>query len=118
MGDYEPFIHCLSYANGDRPLFGDSWKPWLPILVTDPGHSGVFGSEVKPMPWLFDSGHGGLASSWIAHLYYGCSLMKPLQPEHLMPFWSFFRSAAGTRYRVLVRRAEIWLFSNLHHLRH
>jgi hypothetical protein len=80
----------------------------LPVLLSEPGVP-VPPPSAAPRLWLFDSGTRGEAFAWRQHL-----LDAGLDPTFdLYPRPVIISSSAGGKQAMPIRRALLWLVSNL-----
>ena len=83
------------------------WSVSLPALLTEP-KAGPPVVNAQPHRWVFDPGYTGEAFAWRSHLLEaGLNLTTGLAGSALT------RTALGTEERLIVRKAGIWLVSNL-----
>jgi hypothetical protein len=103
--DRFPF-HCWTDHTRTPPQ--EHWAVVLPVLLTEAGLPAPPG-DAAPQLWVFDTGARGEAFAWRHHL-----LSAGLDPntERLLPPRTI-TSAVGGKELVPVRRALVWLVSNL-----
>ncbi len=90
-----------------------SWFPLLPILVSEPEQETP--PETKCRLWKFDTGNTYEAYAWRFHLQ-RCGLY-PCAPDRLTPRRVTAIVASGNTLSLPVRKACLWLVSNIPHLR-
>jgi hypothetical protein len=111
------FIDRLPFQHREVRSAGRRWRAWyalLPVILTDlelqepPREAGC-------RPWKFDSGCAPDACAWRFHLEGGG--LDLTDPDHLRPQPVAIRAANDTAEELPIRRASLWLVSNIPALR-
>jgi hypothetical protein len=98
----------IDYA-GSRVV---TWYPLLPVILAEPG-AAIPAADVPCRPWKFDSGNALDATGWRFHLEQaGLDPSARLRPETVS-----VRSANDAVETLPIRRAGLWLMSNIPALR-
>jgi hypothetical protein len=98
-------LHCWTDSTQTPPR--TYWSVPLPVLVTEPGLAAPPSLPVQQ--WFFDTGCFGEAFAWRSHL-----LSAGLDPDqNQLPSSMVVTSSVGGRLQAPVRRADLWLVSNV-----
>jgi hypothetical protein len=88
------------------------WTVVLPVVVADPGLS-VPPSQAPVQDWVLDTGHRGASLAWRRHL-----LDAGLDPDAFRSAGVInITTAVGGKTALPVRKADLWLVSNVPSLR-
>ncbi len=80
----------------------------LPALLSDPAPQARPLDGVAPQRWVFDAGCTGEGLAWREHLN-----DAGLESDRLLALPMSYRTAGGRKIHVPVRKAALWLFSNI-----
>jgi hypothetical protein len=111
------FIDRLPFQYREVRSAGRRWRAWyalLPVILADPEpHEPPRGAWCRP--WKFDSGCAPDTCAWRFHLEGGLILTNP---DRFYPQPIAIRTSNDTAEELPVRRASLWLVSNIPALRH